>query len=525
MTQFSLRLCLLLFTFALVRVGTASLAIAAFQESESKLKVRFQDAIAAYLEADKTNPPPKNAILFIGSSIFREWTTLQDQMAPLPVFNRAFGGSRTSDILDHMDSVVLPYEPKVIVYYCGSNDVNANSTALQIADRFQRFAERVHAKLPSTKILFVSINRAPQKQDKWQIVDDANASILASCLQDQRLGFIDVNKALFDKEGNARLELYREDKLHFLKPAYEEFTAIIKPIVERTWESVQSDPKPAKDPNEEIDVGTHGFAQSGDVRIHYVTRGEGPLVVMIHGFPDYWYTWRNQMPAIAEKYQVVAIDQRGYNLSDQPEGVPNYTMDKLVGDVRNVILHFKRENAVVVGHDWGGMVAWQFAMTYPKMTERLVILNLPHPNGLRRELANNPEQQKNSEYARFFQSPIAASMVKVETLVGWVKDPADRLVYTKAMKRSSIEGMLNYYKANYPREPYTVPDSTGPKVQCSVLMIHGLKDKALLAGALNDTWNWLERDLTLVTVPESDHFVQQDASDTVTKTIVGWLNR
>ena len=283
--------------------------------------------------------------------------------------------------------------------------------------------------------------------------------------------------------------------------------------------------KPVVVPTEEGELGTHGYAQSGDVRIHYVTKGEGPLVVMIHGFPDYWYTWRKQIPALAEKFQVVAIDQRGYNLSDQPKGVENYTIDKLVGDVRNVILHFQREQAIVIGHDWGGMVAWQFAMTHPQMTERLVILNLPHPNGLRRELVNNPEQQKNSAYARFFQTPGAASLLKPETLVEWVKDPDARAKYVEAMQRSSMEGMLNYYKANYPREPYTIPADVGPKVQCSVLMIHGLKDKALLPGALNDTWKWLEKDLTLVTVPESEHFVQQDASETVTRTIVNWLNR
>ena len=271
-------------------------------------------------------------------------------------------------------------------------------------------------------------------------------------------------------------------------------------------------------------LGTHGFAQSGAVRIHYVTTGEGPLVVMIHGFPDFWYTWRMQIPALAEKHQVVAIDQRGFNQSDQPEGVENYKLEKLVEDVRSVIQHFKRQQAIVVGHDWGGMVAWQFAMSHPEMTERLVILNLPHPNGLRRELANNPEQQKNSAYARFFQTQQAGSMVKVESLVEWVKDPQARAKYVTAMQRSSIEGMLNYYKANYPREPYTVPDDAGPLVKCPVLMIHGLKDKALLPGGLNDTWKWLENDLTLVTIPEADHFVQQDAPDKVTRTIVNWLD-
>jgi pimeloyl-ACP methyl ester carboxylesterase len=246
---------------------------------------------------------------------------------------------------------------------------------------------------------------------------------------------------------------------------------------------------------------------------------------MIHGFPDYWYTWRNQMPALAKSFQVVAIDQRGYNLSDKPEGVEQYAMEKLINDVRSVIEHFKKERAIVVGHDWGGMVAWQFAMQYPQMTDKLVILNLPHPDGLLRELATNPEQQKYSGYARFFQTPEAASAVKLESLSAWVKDTAAREKHLEAMKKSSMEGMLNFYKANYPREPYTQPKQPSPRIQCSVLMFHGLKDKALLPSGLNDTWNWLDKDLTLVTIPDAGHFVQHDASDLVTKTMLPWLQR
>jgi pimeloyl-ACP methyl ester carboxylesterase len=276
---------------------------------------------------------------------------------------------------------------------------------------------------------------------------------------------------------------------------------------------------------EEAALGEHGYAMSGDVKIHYVTAGEGPLLVMIHGFPDYWYTWREQMPALAENFQVVAIDQRGYNLSDQPGGVENYAVEELVGDVRAVVEHFGRERAVIVGHDWGGMVAWSFATTHPEMTDRLVVLNLPHPNGLLRELATNPQQQRNSQYARDFQQPDAAAKLSAEGLAFWVKDAAVREDYIAAFRRSSFEAMLNYYKANYPREPYELPDRELPKVKCSVLLIHGLKDKALLAPALNGTWDWVERDLTIVTIPESDHFVQQDAAEFVTQTMVSWLGR
>ncbi|MEC9091913.1 MAG: alpha/beta fold hydrolase, partial [Planctomycetota bacterium] len=98
----------------------------------------------------------------------------------------------------------------------------------------------------------------------------------------------------------------------------------------------------------------HGYIQSGEVRIHYVTQGQGPLVVMVHGFPDYWYSWRKQIPVLAQQFQVVAIDQRGYNRSGHPQGVRQYTMEKLVGDLKAVVDHFPQNKAVIVGHDWGG---------------------------------------------------------------------------------------------------------------------------------------------------------------------------
>ncbi|HEY4309415.1 MAG TPA: alpha/beta hydrolase [Pirellulales bacterium] len=270
--------------------------------------------------------------------------------------------------------------------------------------------------------------------------------------------------------------------------------------------------------------GEDGFVDSGGVKIHYVTMGKGPLVVLIHGFPDFWYTWREQMPELAKHFQVVAIDMRGFNKSDQPEGVENYKLDKLVGDIDAVVKHFKADKAIIVGHDWGGMVAWSYAMSHPETTDKLVILNLPHPKGLSRELANNPAQQKASQYARNFQQPDAASKVKPEMLAFWVKDPAAKEKYVEAFKRSSMEGMLNYYKANYPREPYTYDENQKfPPIECPVLMFHGLKDTALLSGALDGTWNWVDGDLTLITIPGASHFVQQDAAELVTKNMVTWL--
>ena len=270
---------------------------------------------------------------------------------------------------------------------------------------------------------------------------------------------------------------------------------------------------------------THGYADSNGVKIHYAKMGSGPLIVMIHGFPDYWYTWRHQMEGLADHFTVVAMDQRGYNLSDKPAGVENYDVRLLVGDVIAVIRHLGQPKAIVVGHDWGGVVAWQVAMNVPQMVDRLIILNLPHPRGLSRELAHNPEQQKNSAYARRFQEVGAEKTLTAEGLASWVRDPDAKKKYIEAFGRSDFGAMLNYYKRNYPREPYTEDTSPVKKIQMPVLMFHGLKDTALLSGALNGTWDWMEQDLTLVTVPDAGHFVQADAPELVTKSMRAWLLR
>ena len=267
-----------------------------------------------------------------------------------------------------------------------------------------------------------------------------------------------------------------------------------------------------------------GYANSNGVKIHYVTTGQGPLVVMIHGFPDFWYTWRHQMEALSGQYQVAALDLRGYNLSDKPAGEENYDMRLLLGDVAAVIKHLGREKAIIVGHDWGGAISWQFAFHLPQMVEKLIILNLPHPSGLSRELATNAKQQESSAYARNFQKPDSHKALTAERLAGWVTDPAAKAKYIEAFQRSDFNAMMSYYRRNYPREPYEariVPQ----RLTMPVLMIHGLDDKALLAPALNNTWDWLDADLTLVTIPKAGHFVQQDAAELVSKTIRSWLNR
>lgn len=280
-----------------------------------------------------------------------------------------------------------------------------------------------------------------------------------------------------------------------------------------------------------LDEVEHGYADSDGVKIHYASIGEGPLVVMIHGFPDYWYSWRHQMEGLKDNYRVVAIDQRGYNLSDKPEGEANYNMRYLIADVAAVIRHLGEENAVIVGHDWGGIVSWQFAFAMPQMVDKLVILNLPHPNGMARELATNQEQQQNSGYARtfiqgspsdpdiFFGNPMTA-----QTLSGWVSDPNARQFYIEAFERSDFDAMLAYYKQNYPRVDANTPaPPPAPQLNVPLLVFHGLQDTALHSDGLNNTWDWNDADTTIVSAPNASHFVQQDAAELVTSTMKWWL--
>lgn len=192
-------------------------------------KVGFRKDIDAFLAADKITPPPKNAIVFVGSSIVRLWKDLDKQMAPLPVFNRGFGGSKTWEVDAYADEIVFAYKPQIIVYYCGSNDINANESAPAIAGRIKAFMDRVERWNSSTKLFFVSIIKAPQKQARWGDVDAANREVEAYCKSHQNRFYVDVNPAVFDQDGKARVELYLDDKLHYKPPAYLEFTKILKP--------------------------------------------------------------------------------------------------------------------------------------------------------------------------------------------------------------------------------------------------------------------------------------------------------
>jgi lysophospholipase L1-like esterase len=203
----------------------------------AKPESRFEQEIQAFAETDRARPPVPGGILFVGSSIFRQWTNVAEMMAPLPVLNRAFGGSRTDDQLSRFDQVVMPYAPKIIVYYCGSNDLNAKPADAPevILKRFRAFSERVRAALPATRLIYVTATRSPDRVARWEQVDHYNALVRAYCEATPHHTFVDINPALVDGEGRPRLVLYQPDKLHFHPPAYVEFAAIIKPVLARVW--------------------------------------------------------------------------------------------------------------------------------------------------------------------------------------------------------------------------------------------------------------------------------------------------
>lgn len=265
------------------------------------------------------------------------------------------------------------------------------------------------------------------------------------------------------------------------------------------------------------------FATSADgTKIHYMASGKGPLVVAIHGFPDFSGSWDKLAPALNDAYRFVAIDTRGYNLSGQPVGVANYAMPKLVEDVQAVIKAEGYDKATVIGHDWGAAIAWNYAFSHPETLERLVIMSVPHPANMGRQLQAAPE---NSNYARNFQKEGSENNLTAEGLAGWVRDPEMKAKYVEAFKRSSFAGMMNYYRANYPSapDPNAAPPNF-PKINVPVLVIHGMKDTALLSMGHNDTWDHVAKDTTILMAPDANHFVQHDAAALVNGTIRNWLD-
>jgi lysophospholipase L1-like esterase len=184
-------------------------------------------------------------IVFTGSSIFRFWTHLTDQMAPLPVLNRAIAGTVTQDMLNRIGQLVLPYQPRIVVYYCGSNDISAGEDAAPIVERTKRFIQILHEKSPNTFFFYTSIQKAPEKRARWEVVEAVNREMERYSREAANVGYIDLNPVLFDSANNIRENLFLPDGLHFRpeSTAYLEFSQIVKPVLIKAWESGAGLPK------------------------------------------------------------------------------------------------------------------------------------------------------------------------------------------------------------------------------------------------------------------------------------------
>ncbi len=272
---------------------------------------------------------------------------------------------------------------------------------------------------------------------------------------------------------------------------------------------------------------THHEEIINGIRLHWVEQGAGPLVVLLHGFPEFWYSWRHQIPVLAQRFRVVAPDMRGYNLSEKPP--QGYDPLTLSDDVLALVRALGEERAAIVGHDWGGMVAWVFAIRFPEATRKLVIMNAPHPARFREEL-RRPRQLFRSSYALFFQLPLlpeallgannawpVAQMLRRSAVVKEAFSDEDLARYREAMSRpGAMTAALNYYRAagmsRLPQEQ---------TVKAPTLMLWGEHDQALGKPLTQGLERWVP-DLTLQYL-DCGHWTQQERFEEVNRYLMEFL--
>ncbi len=278
----------------------------------------------------------------------------------------------------------------------------------------------------------------------------------------------------------------------------------------------------------------HRDATVNGVHLHYVEAGSGPLVVLLHGFPEFWYSWRHQLPALAAAgFRVLAPDLRGYNLSDKPPGVPAYRMDVLLEDVAGLIHHAGESRAAVVGHDWGGVLAWHLPPRYPEMVDRLIILNAPHPAAYRREMRSWRQLLK-SWYVFLFQVPglpeqmfcagdydLVGRMLRRQPVHREAFTPEDIRCYKQALARpGALTAALNYYRAL--RYPMAHAGGEPSLISVPTLLLWGEQDPYLSPRLTEGLQSWVS-DLRVVRFPDASHWVQNDAPERVNRLMIDFL--
>jgi pimeloyl-ACP methyl ester carboxylesterase len=284
----------------------------------------------------------------------------------------------------------------------------------------------------------------------------------------------------------------------------------------------------------EIEGARHRLVDVGEVKLHCVEAGSGPLVVLLHGFPEFWWSWRYQIPALAKGgFRVVAPDLRGYNLSDKPPRVKDYAIDKLTGDVAGLIGALGEKKAHVVGHDWGAAVAWEFAMHHPALLDRLAILNVPHPVEMLRGLTRSFAQMRRSWYIFFFQLPgipeaglrrndfrMLRRSLSVDRVRPATDDELDR--YVEAAKRADgLRGGIHYYRAAI-RGAATGSLPRPERIDAPVLVVWGERDRFLGKELATPSPKWVPH-ARVEFLPDASHWVQVDAPQRVNELLLDFL--
>lgn len=295
-------------------------------------------------------------------------------------------------------------------------------------------------------------------------------------------------------------------------------------------------------PDVDSDRWLHRRVAADGVELHCVSPREGadagqaPLMLCLHGFPEFWYSWRHQLGAFADAYHVVAPDMRGYNLSDKPAGRRAYRLERLVADVRALIGNLGYERCVLVGHDWGGAVAWQFAHTHPEMLEQLVVLNLPHPVRFFEGLAT-AAQLRRSWYIFLFQLPWLPEKLLSRNdyraisgvFASQAKNPdaftqADLDAYRRAASQpGALTAMLNYYR-NLPVQGFSFRRDSYDRLAVPTLLVWGEDDEALGTELTYGTERFVD-DLRIAYIPNCSHWVQQDRPARVNQLMSEFLDK
>jgi epoxide hydrolase 4 len=277
----------------------------------------------------------------------------------------------------------------------------------------------------------------------------------------------------------------------------------------------------------------HQYIVTNGIRMHYVTQGEGPLIILLHGFPLFWYSWHNQIPFLAEHgYTVVAPDLRGYNETDKPR--KGYDIPTLLRDIGGLIKGLGQQRATIVGHDWGGVLAWTFAMNYPEMTESLIVMNAPHPAAMLREM-RMLKQLRKSWYVFAFQIPWlpeyllgrnhANEIGRMLRGAALQKSAFPREVtakYQEAMsKPGAIKAAIRYYRQLFRRLPLSMT-SNEVQIEAPTILIWGEQDIALGIELTIGLERWVN-DIQIRRIPDSGHWVQQEQPEKVNQYMLDFL--